>query len=63
MNNDFERLQRANEDVQTSISSALRAIEETQELLDLVQAMSSPLITSEPPLRTRRKSPPHHPNG
>ena len=55
MNHEFERLRQANEDVQTVISSSLRTLEETRELLDLVQAMSSPLITREPPLRTRPK--------
>jgi len=56
MNDEFQRLLRANEDVQTVISGALRTIEETQELLDLVSALSSPLIKSEPPLRDRPKS-------
>src|SRR5215470_17725560 len=53
MNEDLQRLWWANEDAKTTISSALRTVEETRQLLDLVQAMSSPLITTEPPLRTR----------
>jgi hypothetical protein len=56
MNDDLQRLQRANKDVKTAISNAFRTIGETRELLDLVQAMSSPQITAEPPLRTREKS-------
>jgi len=56
MNDELQRLRQSNEDVKTAISRACDTLEETRELLDLVQAMSSPLIKTEPPRRDRTKS-------
>ena len=56
MNDDIQRLRWANNEVKATISSARRTIEETKKLFELLEAMASPLITTEPLLRDRSKS-------